>query len=468
MQGIKERAAVFQTILAKDKAANLFLLVALCTGIIIACINPPFHECDGWTHYIWATDVSYGNLLSPMLNLSSHKAGMVTVPENIAEVDYHITKSESGEGKVYSQYLNTVKFSKNKGYLSMPGRLVSLFYYPQALGLFLGRMFQMSVYWSVVLSRIFNLLVFLVMAYVSVRITPILKNTMATIAMLPMTVFQAASDSPDAMLNGFCLLFVAACFYYAYGEKQILIWKDTCKLGVLLSMVFLYKYVYILLGLLVFLIPMKKFGIKKQYWKCFVLALLPLLISGYMGIGDAASAVNAGQAAMGEGEITQTQYLVEHPYFIVEVLVKTFVYRFSEYMLSLNILGSLTYSLGPLQFIVPMFLIFVSCLDANEACNKISLKDRILCLITFLIVCAGIVMAMYIGYGRENEVGAEIAAGAGSRTFFFWQMALLVCSGYLWRRCLSEKEKKKLLIPIVILSGLSFALNTGSLFQRIV
>ena len=139
MQGIKERAAVFQTILAKDKAANLFLLVALCTGIIIACINPPFHECDGWTHYIWATDVSYGNLLSPMLNLSSHKAGMVTVPENIAEVDYHITKSESGEGKVYSQYLNTVKFSIKVGLsyhlltaLSREENLKKLFCFVQA------------------------------------------------------------------------------------------------------------------------------------------------------------------------------------------------------------------------------------------------------------------------------------------------------------------------------------------------
>lgn len=417
MQGIKEKAALFQTAFAKEKVANLFLLVVLCNGILMACINPPFHECDGWTHYLWATDVSYGNLLSPMVNLSSYEVGMITVPENLGEVNYHITKSKSGEGKAYSQYLNTIKFSKNKGYLSMPGRFVSLFYYPQALGLFLGRMFQMSVYWSVVLSRIFNLLVFLVMAYVSVRITPILKNTMATIAMLPMTVFQAASDSPDAMLNGFCLLFVAACFYYAYGEKKVLIWKDACKLGMLLSVIFLYKYVYVCLGLLVFLIPMKKFGTKKGYWKCFVLALLPLLISGYIGIGNAASAVNAGQAVAGEGELTQTQYLMEHPYFIAEVLVKTFIYRFSEYMLSLNILGSITYSLGPLQFIVPMFLIFVSCLDVNEVCNKISLKDKLLCLTTFLLVCAGIVMAMYIGYGRENKVGAEIVAGVQGRYF---------------------------------------------------
>lgn len=93
----------------------------------------------------------------------------------------------------------------------------------------------------------------------------------------------------------------------------------------------------------------------------------------------------------------------------------------------------------------------------------------------FLIFCDnkqdGFVLLAVLGIGFATRVIMGFAPSvwvSGSRTFFFWQMALLVCSGYLWRRCLSEKEKKKLLIPIVILSGLSFALNTGSLFQRIV
>lgn len=93
----------------------------------------------------------------------------------------------------------------------------------------------------------------------------------------------------------------------------------------------------------------------------------------------------------------------------------------------------------------------------------------------FLIFCDnkqdGFVLLAVLGIGFATRVIMGFAPSvwvSGSRTFFFWQMALLVCSGYLWRRCLSEKEKKKLLIPIVILSGLSFALNTGSLFQGVV
>lgn len=263
LQKIKSEALRVAGKLAQQKEANLFLAIALCIGIAMACITPPFQECDGWTHYLLATEVSYGNLFSPVADLPSHQTGMVTVPENLNDIDYHLIRGGSGEGGEYIQYLKGVKLSRKKGEIGLAGKFVSLYYYPQALGLWLGRLFQMSVYWSVVLSRILNLLLFLALSYTAVRITPVLKNIMAVIAMLPITLFQAASDSPDAIQNGLCLLFASVCFFYAYGEKERLGWKEACGIGTLLGVIFLYKYVYVCLGLLVFLIPARKFGEKR-------------------------------------------------------------------------------------------------------------------------------------------------------------------------------------------------------------
>lgn len=417
MQRIKIVALGVSRKFARQKEANLFLTIALCAGIAMACMVPPFQECDGWTHYLLATEVSYGNLFSPVADLSSHQGGMLTIPGNLNDIDYHLIRGGSGEGGEYIQYLKGIKLSEQKGEIGLPGRFVSLYYYPQALGLWLGRALQMSVYWSVVLSRVLNLFLFLALAYTAVRITPVLKNTMAAVAMLPITVYQAASDSPDAMQNGLCFLFVAVCFFYAYGEKEHLGWKEACGMGALLGVIFLYKYVYVCLGLLAFLVPAQKFGEKKDYWKCAVIALVPLLVLGYIGMGNAVSMASAGQAVAGTGGMTQTQYLMAHPTFVFRVLVGTFLHKFNDYMLMLNILGSLNYPLMGLQFMVPLFLVFAACIDVNQACGQIKRKDKALCLGAVLMVGAGLVLAMYIGEGRGNEVGAQVAEGVQGRYF---------------------------------------------------
>lgn len=423
---MKNKALWIYKRFVQHKEANLFFVIALCTGIVMACITPPFQECDGWTHYLYATEVSYGNLFSPMADLPSHKAGIITIPKNLDELNYHITEVGNGEGGEYIQYLKGVVLSEKRGELFMPGRFVSLFYYPQALGLWLGRTFQMSVYGLVVLSRALNLLVFLILGYFAVQVTPILKNTIAAIALLPITLFQAASDSPDSLLNGLCLLFICLCFYYAYGKKESLGWKEAATIGLLLGVIFLYKYVYVCLGLLVFLIPVKKFGGKKVYWKYFALAMILLSIFGYIGMGNAISIASAGQAVTQAGGITQSQYLMEHPKVIFQMLINTFLYKFGEYVLMLNVLGSLNYPLGAFQLLIPMFLIFAACIDINQECCKIRLKDKVLCIATVLIVGMGIVLAMYLAEGRGNKVGALVAGGVQGRYFIPVLPALFV------------------------------------------
>lgn len=413
---IKRAAKNVSEWFGKYIVANLFLVIALCAGIAMAVITPPFQECDGWEHYLRALDVSYGNLFSP-LAVISHDSGEMIIPENFGEISYRIIESDSGEGQEYISELKKITFSKDTTTMEYGEGMMSFFYYPQALGLALSRLFGMSVYGGVVLSRIFNLLAFLILAYAAIRITPVLKNTFAVLGLFPMTVFQAASDSPDALLNGLCFLFVALCLFYAYGERERLGWKDVLKLGVLLAFIFLCKYVYVCLGLLVFLIPMKKFGTKKEYWKCFVIALIPLIIMGGIAFMGMTSAVTSGQATAGTGGMTQSQYLMEHPKFILQVLITTFMAKFTDYMLWLNMLGSLNYSLGPLIYIVPMFALFVAGMDSNEICDKIKVKDKLLCLCAFLLVSVGIVMGIYIGDGRINEVGALVVQGVQGRYF---------------------------------------------------
>lgn len=398
----------------KRSVENLFLVIALCGGIAMACVNPPFQECDGWEHFLRVVDVSYGNVLSPIAELN-HGDGVIIAPESLEDIDYRIVEPGSQDGGALVQELKDLEVSSQTIEYKFDGGIMSFFYYPQALGFFLGRLFGMSMYSCILFSRIVNLLGFLALAWYAIRITPVFKNVIAVIALFPMTIYQAASQSPDALLNGLCFLFIALCFSYAYGEKKQLSWKDALKLGSVLALVFLCKYVYVCLGLLVFLIPYKKFGDKKAYGKAFAIALIPLIILGIVALSTAGSVVAASQADA-EG-VSQVSYLMEHPKFFVWVLINTFNVKFQDYMLWLNTLGSLNYSLGPLIYIVPMFAIFVGALDVNPACGAIRRKDRILCIISFLLVSLGIVIGIYIGDGRINPVGTDVVQGVQGRYF---------------------------------------------------
>ena len=401
---------------------NLFLVMALLFGSVIAFMCTPFQECDGWEHFLRAVDVSYGNLFSPVATIN-HGSGQIIVPEDIDEVSFRLVEPASGEGTAYSDYLKANKPSKNSRGMTFNGGVMSPFYYPQALGFLLGRILGVSWFACVALGRLFNLIAYAILAYLAIKITPVLKNTMITIALFPMTVYQAASFSPDALLNGLCFLFIALCFYYAYGKKEELGIKEPLTLGCILALIFLCKYVYVFLGLLVFIIPKKKFGDNKQYFKKFMIALILILILGIIAVKTATAVISSGSAAavadtaQVKATMSPLQFLTSNPLNIFKVLFYTFCYKFSDYLLWLDTLGSLNYPLGPLIYIVPMFTLYVLGSECMSAENEIRLRDKFIALFAFAMVAVAVVLGIYIGDTRINFAGNYIVQGVQGRYF---------------------------------------------------
>lgn len=286
------------------KVEKTFAAIALIAGIGMAIVNPLGQEPDGWNHFIRAMDVSYGNVLAPFIN-NAHEGGYNRVPVNMmGEIQFKVIEAFSDEGGEYVKHLTEIKFSKESVLAKGECGYTSLFYFPQALGTLIGRLLNLNVFFCMALGRIFNLLCYITLTYWAIKKLPVYRNLMAAVALLPLTVYQAASYSYDAMLNGLCFLFVGLCFHCAYGEmEKPLNWKKVIWLGVILALLFLCKYVYVCLGLLVFLIPKKKFGTKKDYWKSFGIALLPIVfILALYGINFS---VTSSKAAVSMGETAE-------------------------------------------------------------------------------------------------------------------------------------------------------------------
>ena len=406
---------------------NFFLIFALLFGMAMAIVGTPLQECDGWSHFVRAVDVSYGNVIAPIKSLN-HDGGVAVVPDNFAALSYRLTEPGTDEGREYTTYLKTIKFSKNKTTMSFGEGIMSLFYYPQALGLFVGRLLNLSFYGCILLGRLFNLLCFVWLSYKAISITPILKNSMVVIALFPMTIYQAASFSPDALLNGLCFLFIALCFYYAYGVKEKIGYKDALLLGFVLALIFLCKYVYVFLGLLVFLIPMHKFGDKKDYFKKFMTALIPLLLLGIIAVSAAISALSSTSPAPSEvikevsapavsTGMSTLDFLFASPLNVFKILFHTFTDKFSDYVLWLNVLGSLNYPLGPLIYIVPMFALYVFGSEVYMTGEEVKVKDKVLCGVAFFLISICVILGIYIGDTRINFAGEYVVQGVQGRYF---------------------------------------------------
>ena len=399
----------------KLTAEKNFLILALAGGIAMAVINPAVQVCDGWDHYLRSVDVSYGNILAPLVTLN-HEDGVLELPANYGAFQYRVIDANSGVGNDYNENLKQLHYTEETILLPYESSFISLFYYPQAIGLFIGRVLGLSVYWQIIIARILNFLAYCGLTYLAIKKAPLLKNVFLLLGLMPITICQAASCSPDAILTGSCFLFTALCFSYAYEEERELNVKDTLFLGVLLSIIFVCKYIYVCLGLLVFLIPKKRFANKKTYWKAFFIALIPLAIAVLVIVKPVLfSTVSQAQAAA--GDYTQMQFIMDNPLAFAKVFIKSILNNTNAYMGWLSTIGSMNYPLGPLLSVMPCIIACVGVLDTNDCVKRIKVSHRMLCAAAFMLSTFAMFLGLYVGDGRINPVGSSIVLGVQGRYF---------------------------------------------------
>ena len=129
------------------------------------------------------------------------------------------------------------------------------------------------------LARVANLIVYLFLASAAVRLAPIHKWTLTLVALLPMSVYLAASLSADAMTLGLSLLVVAVTLSLALG-KQRPSGRSLLALGVLLVLLALSKQAYVGLAVFVLAIGSKQFSSLGRRWLVAALLIaLPLAVS---------------------------------------------------------------------------------------------------------------------------------------------------------------------------------------------
>ena len=409
---------------------SLFLLVGIIFGGIFIVITPPLQGPDEQSHFLQTYMITEGNFINnpddtyPVSLKSTYK----TVFYN-DDIRFKPTeKYESYRTKdALSIKLSPSIRETSSGYLQRTNYAPTN-YIPQSIMVFLGKLFGLSPVLLTYLARIGGLVVWLLMVYFAIKITPIGKWAFFVVAILPVSMFQAAVVSADTLSFALLFVFLALIIKITTSNKENTKLQITI-LSIITILLSLTKFIMILFIPLIFLIIIKN-KTNKSFFKNLdykhLLWILPTLFISAL-FAKKWSVLSAGSVSSegvpnGVNPGIQISNIFHHPTEFIYAFWNTNFFTWGDNMVRSTI-GNFGWSDTPmsLSFLVLGYIIVFIALTGNRGSDFELLKNNlrkitrlassVLALIFFLLVC----LALYIYY---TPVNFNIIVGLQGRYFY--------------------------------------------------
>jgi uncharacterized membrane protein len=382
-----------------------FIVIGLIFGIIFLIVTPPFQVSDESTHFYKALNLADGHILS-------EKQGDETgfyIPKSVIEmVGAFKNLPFNNKDKItvgYTGSLMDPPISSNdyKMFVDVSGVVIVSYppfpYIASASAISLGEFFNFPILMLMYFGRFVNLLMYLILVCIAIRIMPVHKGVLLMLALMPMTIFQGASISADSFTIAISFLITAYIFKLAFDdtEREFNL-KDSCILVALFMVLALSKQFYCLLIFLFFMVPTSKFGGWKKKLLKFVYICLPVILIIIFWNFLVAGLYNP------IGARSQFLSVLSNPMIFFNSLIITITSKF--YYGLLMFVGDLGWLDTPLpQWLIysySIILILTSLLDKNDI--KINLKQKIIPLVTFALIFVSIFFLEYITWPVTNNI----------------------------------------------------------------
>lgn len=218
---IVSRGAWADRILAWVTPQAIFAVIALIAGPILCFLTPPYQTADENAHFFRAYQVSEGGWKGEVLSVWTGgrlPAGVSTLRDR-EEMNRLSGKSQektslalivSGLDEPWGERIE-VQFPNSAIYPPTN-------YLPQAAGIAVARALGGGPLVSMYAGRLANLLAYIAVTWTAIRLMPFAPMLLAAVALLPMSLFQAATLTADTPLNALSFLFLALSLRAAAGQ----------------------------------------------------------------------------------------------------------------------------------------------------------------------------------------------------------------------------------------------------------
>ncbi len=393
--------------------AFFVLLVGAIFGGSMVFVTPPFDAPEEPQHFhrsyqcsqgtIWATRNGQTSGGDMPLSLRRVHGLSIGAPrnENELQVSVHDIK-EALALPLDPQAHDFVGFP-------VTSRYSPVCYLPSAAAIAIGRCARLTALRELYIGRAGTLTGYLLLVIAAIWLTPVQKWTMALVALMPTSIFLAASLSADALSIAVSLLAISMILRAAL-QRGIAGPRGLCGLGAVLAALALVKPGYVLISFLFLSVPAERFSSRAACWRVRAMMIgMPLALSAawVLSIRDLNLPLRPGVNMH-----AQAQWMFEHPGEYLKLLVGGLA-RLDVYGRAIATLGWGTIFLRtPLYWIYWAALLATALLDGGRQPRRFPLSLRLGSAAVHLLVMSAIATLTYLAW---DSIGAGEIEGVQSR-----------------------------------------------------
>jgi uncharacterized membrane protein len=360
-------------------SARVFLIAAAAAGLAFTFVTPPFRVPDEVGHLWRAVGIAYGDVLPRSDARGSYSA----IPNGIRMLPFAMGASETRVRRDHFTNAPNLELAESDRRIAhYPAGYTPVPYAPQIAAAFLGRTFDVLPIALFYLGRLFNLAAFIATIWLAIRIAPGGPWIFCAAALLPMSLYLAASWSPDAMTIALAFLFTAMVFRPDESSLRL------AAAGFLLA---LCKPAYFLIALV---------ALVQQKRRTAAMAVAAALLGATLALANAARA-QTPRPDVKIDSAAQIRCLTEDPIRFVRFFGRHLAANAFEY--SEQMIGRL----GMLDIKLPAVAVWSEIallLAAALAGGRLSARVRVVSAAVVVISTTGIFLSMYVGYSRSCNV----------------------------------------------------------------
>ncbi len=389
-----------------------FLIISISCGLLFIAIQPP--ECVSWDEHIhigkafdWFDD--------GVTERSISEQYLYDNAENVDRAPF-LSKEEKS---LQIQYLNENADTTGGTYERNRFSLASLGYMHMGIIIKIAELLGASFYVQFILGKAANLILYGVLMFFAIRITPVGKKLLAVAGLMPTMLLQSVSYTYDVVVTGFLILgFSLLLSQFFEYEKKLSVGK-----AVLIPLIFIIgscpKAVYIPMLAITLALPRNKFKSFKGmvlYKGLIVLLCLAMMMTFMI---PAAGGGMEGDVRGGNTDVTSQMLLIfAHPISYARVLWQNFYESSNSFVIGADGLASIAYAGSyPFNFAVPALVLGVALTEKKKKLGLSVKNTRIFKGMLFLVLAAVVVLIWTALYLSFTPVGSINIAGVQPRYY---------------------------------------------------
>lgn len=451
---IKDIMNRFKVFIFNLRPEKLFLFTAILFGIGFSIINPLFQAPDEHSHYYRAAGMANGSLLPIIEN---DRPGTKIQSGSIELFKYYDLNNQISKGAYRYQIKKMLALPlgsfREKFFLVSTTLYTPVSYLPQVITYFIASLVKANPLIIFILVRLSGLLVWVALVYYSIKIIPRGKWLLATLALLPISLFISSVVSADTVTNGLTFLTVAMV-YAALARPKALTKKYLIVLILLFVLLALAKQGMALVSFLILLLPTPSYLNKNKFRiikGLTVIAAIGLSLAWQLYIAPIASILTLE----GTNSSQQLAFILASPLRILKIFWNTYLNFGTD-----GIYTTFFVALGMLNVVLPIWLGFAWVIALvvsagstdNTKKDSLNLYQKIYFSLVALGLFGAITAALYLTWTRP---GSDQVAGLQGR-YFVPVLAILI--PVITSNKLEPKNKTKYYLIVLILLLQFFAL----------